>query len=139
MKRYNEKINVTFFILILFLISSCSTKKNTYFHRKYHNITAKYNGYFNGNQSLKYGISKIENNYKDDYSKVLSIYKTSQLLESKSHHPYMDKAIKKGSIVIQKHSMRIQNIERCKWIDDSYFLVAKSHFYKGDFFEAKQT
>ena len=139
MKIYNKKINVFFFAIILFLTSGCSTKKNTYFHRKYHNITARYNGYFNGNQSLKYGVSKMENNHKDDYSKILSIYKTSSLLESKSHHPYMDQAIKKGSIVIQKHSIRIRNTEYCKWIDDSYFLVAKSHFYKGDFFEARQT
>ena len=139
MKSYNKKINFLFFIIILFSVASCSTKKNTYFHRKYHNITAKYNGYFNGKESLKYGVSKIENNHKDDYSKILPIYKTSNLAESKSHHPYMDKAIKKGSIVIQKHSMRIQNQEYCKWIDDSYFLVAKSHFYKGDFIEARQT
>lgn len=51
----------------------------------------------------------------------------------------MDKAIKKGSIVIQRHSMNIKGKEYCKWIDDSYFLVGKAYFYKGEFEEAIKT
>ena len=51
----------------------------------------------------------------------------------------MDKAIKKGSIVIQKHSMKIKGKEYCKWIDDNYFMVGKSYFYKGEFEEAIKT
>ena len=51
----------------------------------------------------------------------------------------MDKAIKKGSIVIQKHSMKIKGKEYCKWIDDNYFLVGKAYFYKGEFDEAIKT
>ena len=47
----------------------------------------------------------------------------------------MDKAIKKGSIVIQRHSMKIKGKEYCKWIDDNYFMVGKSYFYKGEFDE----
>ena len=51
----------------------------------------------------------------------------------------MDKAIKKGSIVIQRHSMKIKGKEYCKWIDDNYFMVGKSYFYKGEFDEAIKT
>ena len=51
----------------------------------------------------------------------------------------MDKAIKKGSIVIQRHSMKIRGKEYCKWIDDNYLLVGKAYFYKGEFDEAIKT
>ena len=126
-------------LILVLTISSCSTKKKTYVHRKYHDITAKYNGYFNGKESLKYGIKKLENAQVDDFSKILSIYKHDEISLSKSHLPYMEKSIKKGSVVIQNHSINIKNKEYCKWIDDSYFLVAKAYYFKGEFIESKKT
>ena len=48
-------------------------------------------------------------------------------------YPQMDKAIDKAGVVIQKHSMLIKNKEYCNWIDDSYLLIGKSHYYKGDY------
>jgi len=133
--------NKTLLLLLISLvfISSCSTKKKAFTNRKYHNITAKYNGYFNGKESLKYGIKKLEKAHTEDYSLILPTYKTKHLNTYKSHHAYMDKSIKKGSIVIQKHSIKIKGKEYCKWIDDSYFLVAKAYFYKGEFDEARKT
>ena len=135
-------LNIKIYIPILFLsiiISSCSTNKKTFVHRKYHDITARYNGYFNGKESLKYGVLKLERAHKDDYSNMLPVYKHNNITKSTSHHAYMDKSIKKGSIVIQNHSINIRNREYCKWIDDSYFLVAKSYYFKGQFLEAKKT
>jgi len=126
-------------LLLFLIISSCSTKKKTFFHRKYHDITAKYNGYFNGVENLKYGVSKLEKSNNDDYSKLLSVFKHNNITSSSSHHAYMDKSIKKASIVIQNHSINIRNKEYCKWIDDSYFLVAKSYYFKGQFLESKRT
>ena len=126
-------------LISLFLITSCSTKKKTYFHRKYHDITAKYNGYFNGKESLKYGIKKLEESHKDDYLEILPVFKHSNITNSKTHHSYMDKSIQKGSVVIQNHSISIRNKEYCKWIDDSYFLIAKAYYFKGEYIEAKKT
>jgi len=135
-----SKHNTYIFLFLFFvIISSCSTKKKTFVHRKYHDITAKYNGYFNGNENLKYGINKLEKSQKDDYSNILSIFKHSNIESSTSHHSYMDKSIKKGSIVIQNHSINIRNKEYCKWIDDSYFLVAKAYYFKGQYSDAKKT
>ena len=51
----------------------------------------------------------------------------------------MDKAIQKGSVVIQKHSINIKGKEYCKWIDDNYLLVGRAYFYKGEFDEAAKT
>ena len=134
----------TIYYLILFtcgvlFLPSCSTKKKSWISRSYHNITAKYNGYFNGNESIKYGVKKINDSFEDDYSTVLPIFKTGDLTKAKSTHPYMDKAIQKGSVVIQKHSINIKGKEYCKWIDDNYLLVGRAYFYKGEFDEAAKT
>ena len=51
----------------------------------------------------------------------------------------MNKAIEKGSIVIQRHSMNIRGKEYNKWIDDNYLMIGKAYFYKGEFDEAIKT
>ena len=55
--------------MALFIIAGCSTKKNTWINRNYHNLNAKFNGYFNGNEALKEAVNLMEDNYKDDYNK----------------------------------------------------------------------
>lgn len=126
-------------ILLGVLVSSCSTKKKTWFHKQYHNTTAKYNGYFNSKESVKKGVKKLHESHKDDYTKILPLYKIGDLESSKIAQNYMDKAIKKSSIVIQRHSINIRGKEYCKWIDENYLLVGIGYFYKGEFNEAIKT
>ena len=139
MKTKRHHISSCFLLAVLLILSSCSTKKKSWVSRQYHNTTAKYNGYFNGNESIKSGVKKIHKNYIDDYTTILPLYKIGDLAKAKKTHSYMDKAIKKGSIVIQRHSMKIKGKEYCKWIDDNYLLVGKAYFYKGEFDEAIKT
>ena len=139
MKLITHHIKIVILISILLVISSCSTKKKSWVNRQYHNTTAKFNGYFNGNESMRLGVKKLHAKHIDDFTDLLSVYPTGDLKKSKKTHSYMDKAIKKGSIVIQRHSMKIKGKEYCKWIDDNYFMVGKSYFYKGEFDEAIKT
>ena len=139
MKTDKKIIKILFFFTLLIFFQSCSTKKKTWFHRTYHNTTAKYNGYFNGNESLKKGIKKLHQKNKDDYTSFISVFPTSELENQKKSSPFMDKAIKKGSIVIQRHSIKIDGKEYCKWIDDNYLMIGKAYFYKADFEEAIKT
>jgi len=137
-----EKNKVTNLLILFFItlgIYSCSTKKNNFMNRKYHNTTAKYNGYFNGKESLKAGIKKLEENHKDDFSEIIPVFKTGELAKNQTIHPYMNKAIEKGSIVIQRHSMNIRGKEYNKWIDDNYFMIGRAYFYKGELDEAIKT
>ena len=126
-------------MLLILFSTGCSTKKKSWTNRYFHNTTAKYNGYFNGNESIKKGIKKLEESFVDDYTAILPVFKTGDLKKSKKTHSYMDKSIKKGSIVIQRHSIKIKGKEYCKWIDDNYLLVGKSYFYKGEFEDAIKT
>ena len=139
MKLIFKHIIKVFLALLLLFSAGCSTKKKSWTNRYFHNTTAKYNGYFNGNESIKKGIKKLEESFVDDYTDILPVFKTGDLKKSKKTHSYMDKAIKKGSIVIQRHSIKIKGKEYCKWIDDNYLLVGKSYFYKGEFEDAIKT
>ena len=139
MKLKNSYINGLILALILLISPSCSTKKKSWVNRQYHNTTAKYNGYFNGNESINDGLKKLHANHIDDYTTTISVFPTGDLKTAQKTNSYMDKAIQKGSIVIQRHSMKIKGTEYCKWIDDNYLMVGKAYFYKGDFEEAIKT
>ncbi len=123
---------------IIVLVFSCSTKKNTWTRRAYHNLTCHYNVYWNGMISLKEGEQSLKDNVEDNYNTVLRVYNYGDLQEAQSLFPKMDRSIKKASIGIQKHSMYFGGKERVKWIDDSYLMMGKAHFYKQDYTSARR-
>ena len=98
----NKTVKLLIIVISSLVIASCSTKKKNFINRGYHKTTAKYNGYFNGKESLKAGIKKLKENHKDDFSQIIPVFKTGELVKKQTIHPYMNKAIEKGSIVIQK-------------------------------------
>ena len=126
-------------VLVLLLLSGCSTKKNTLTRRMYHNLTSHYNIYFNGELAVKDGEKQLRTAVKDDYSKVLRVYNYGTQQNGMSMNSTMDRALEKTSICVQKHSMVFGNRERVKWIDDAYLVMGKAHFYKHDYIPAKRT
>lgn len=126
--------------LIFFsLFYSCSVKKNSLSSRVYHNLSAHYNGYWNGNESYKEGLRELSRLATDDYSSILPVYNYGSDQDASALNSYMDRAIQKASVVIQKHSMIFDKKEYNRWIDDCYMLIGKSYFYKGEFISARRT
>ena len=121
------------------MLNGCSTKKNTFTRRAYHNLTSHYNVYWNGQYSLEEGDKQLKTRVKDDYSKVLRVYNYGTKTDAMSLNSQMDRALQKTSICVQKHSMKFNGKERVRWIDDAYLVMAKAHFYKQDFIPAKRT
>ena len=121
-------------VLVCLVLASCSTKKNKWINRTYHNTTSRFNGYFNGNETIKEAEAMLSTAHIDNFYKVIPVYRTGTLEDSKTILPLSDKAIKKASVVIAKHSMMIRGKEYCKYIDDSYLLIGKSMFYKRDYY-----
>lgn len=119
--------------------TSCSTKKNTFTRRAYHQTTAHYNGYFNALEIMKASEQKIVSNHKEDYTEILPLFLYGDESMSKSLYPDMDIVIKKCSKVISRHSMFIKGVEYNKWMDDAYLLVAKAYFYKKEYGDAQET
>ena len=103
--------------MAVILLNGCSTKRNTFTRRAYHNLTSHYNVFWNGQYSLNEGDKQLKNNAKDDYSKVLRVYNYGDKTEAMSLNSQMDRALQKTSICVQKHTMKFNGKERVKWID----------------------
>lgn len=147
-----KKYKIYLFVIVTF-ISSCSTKKNTVLTRNYHNLTAHYNVYFNGKESFKTGIQKIDNDYKENYSvDIIPVFKyyyddairivssdmdktLQKMSKTISNHSITSKPKIKGTVTPKDREMQKKN-EYCKWIDDAYLLIGKANFYKNDYNKA---
>ncbi|MGB1317075.1 MAG: tetratricopeptide repeat protein, partial [Flavobacteriales bacterium] len=115
------------------LMVGCSTKKKNFMSRGYHNLTAKYNVYWNGKEAMKAGVEKLEKSHSDNYEEILDVFPVGTSESAKAVYGDMDKGIEKASLTIAKHSMLIKGKEYVASIDDSYMLIGKAHFYKRDY------
>ena len=126
-------------LILIFALSSCSTTRDNFFSRTYHQTTAKYNGYFNANESVKTGLKKIKDTHKENYQIIIPSDKVNRVEVVGQVFPNMDRAIEKTTRVITRHSMEINNKEKNKWVDDNYFLMAQARFYKKEYLASLNT
>jgi tetratricopeptide (TPR) repeat protein len=119
--------------ILLLVFSACSTQKNTFINRNYHSITTKYNGYFNARESYREGVRRLVNMHEDNYEEILSVFRYGTEQNARVVASNMDVAYQKASTAIRRHSMSIKGVEYNRWIDDSFFLIARSHFFKRDY------
>lgn len=152
-----NRISIILLSLTCICLSSCSTQKNTLFSRSYHNLTAHYNVLFNGSEAYKRGMKKVDDNFRDDYSRILPVFKYGNKEIASSIGSEMDLTIKKSSKLITLHSIKAKpkvtkgrrmtteekeyynKNEFNKWVDDAYLFVGKAHLYKQDYPNAVET
>ena len=142
-------------LLVLSLVLTyCSVEKNTGSSRFYQSMTARYNIYFNGNESFKAGLAKISRSYQDDYAELLRVFEYSDPSTVSLCSSDMERAIQKASKLISLKSITakpqfkkstelseedkkfVEQKEFNKWVDDSYLLIGKARFYKHEYNEA---
>lgn len=101
-------------------------------------MTARFNGYYYATESIKEGEDKIRTNYKYDYDRLLPVFLMPTNETVKATFPEFDKAIKKSSTCIQRHTIKdkkgIEITTAGKWIDNNWNVIGISHFYKREFF-----
>ena len=139
LKIRNNRYRIIVAVLTILMLTSCSTKKNKWNRRVYHNMTSRYNVWWNGDQSAKEGKKMLRENVKDDYTGILPVFNYGTKENALSLNSQMDRAIEKSSICIQRHSMYFNGKEYVKWIDDAYLLMAKANFYKQEYIPARRT
>lgn len=110
-------------------------------HRGWHNMNARYNGYYYSKENIKESVKKVEKASKDDFTKIIPLFIVTTNENAKSYYSDFDKTIKKSSTVIQRHAITNKKTKEeipnaCRWIDENYMLIGKAHFYKRDFFSA---
>lgn len=108
-------------------------------HRGWHNMNARYNGYFYSREYLKESVKKVEKANKDDFTKLIPLFVYTTNDNAKDYYGDFDKTIKKSSTVIQRHAIinpksKEEIPNACHWIDENYMLIGQSHFYKREFF-----
>ncbi|MBN2806890.1 MAG: tetratricopeptide repeat protein [Prolixibacteraceae bacterium] len=145
----------TLSILLTFVLLACSTEKNTFVNRNFHNLNAHYNVYFNGYEAMKMGLEKIDTQVEEDYTKILPVFKESLPETETQVMGDMTTAIEKATKLIKRHSItaapeknrKQQNArkrtpvkpEYNKWVDDAYLMMGRAYLYQKDYIRAAST
>ena len=129
---------VLYLLAIALFFVACSTKKNTVASRAYHNLTARFNGYYYSCVNIDDGVFRIEKNNKDNFDKILPVYIYPAGDKAKATFPEFDKAIKKSSTCIQRHAIKDKKGSEIpssgNWIDNNWINIGISHVYKRELF-----
>ena len=90
----------------------------------FHNISSHYNAYFIAEQDIQEAEFAMREAYKEDYNQLLPILLPLDSNLALPVKPQLLDAIKKASIVAEKH-------QNSKWVDNSYIILGKSRLYLG--------
>ena len=103
---FRGKYIVLWLLALIVLLSSCSTQKNTWATRSFHQTKVKYNILYNGNIAYEEGLKAIRDANTDDYSQVLYLYPVSNHKAAEASASQMDKTIDKCRKCIKLHSIK---------------------------------
>ena len=144
-------------VVIILLLCSCSTEKNTSQSRWWHSFTARYNTYYNGNLAYIDASLEKEQGNKDNFTEMIPLYTVSNKSSKEIGKGNFDKAIEKSQKAIKLHSIKRRptwNKSRKKterdieWLSrreynpflwKAWMLMGRSQFHQGAFDEAAST
>jgi tetratricopeptide (TPR) repeat protein len=123
------------------LMPSCSTEKDAALNVGYHNMTARYNGYFNARVIMEESLDGYRESVNEDYTKLLPLDLYPKKEDVPTIQEKYETALEKCEKVIFRHSMpssqsRKKNEENCRWIDDNWFVIGQIHYTRHDFVKA---
>lgn len=143
-------------IVLLLGIWSCSSQKNTFVSRNYHNLTSYYNYYYNAYDSYKNGIQRAERSINFNYTLNLPV-----LLIGESQVPGivsgdMERTLNKCTMLLARHSITVKPTrkkntlspkekefmslnEYVRWARESWLLVGMAHTWKQDLAKARSS
>lgn len=123
---------------------SCSTEKNTWLNRGYHNMTARFNGYHNATVLTDEAIDAWAEGHTEDFYKILDPLLLPDPTEATGLFPALDTAITKCERVILRHSMPNPQVvtnkddEHCRWIDENWLRIGQNHYIKHELEDAEK-
>ncbi|HLO43962.1 MAG TPA: tetratricopeptide repeat protein [Leadbetterella sp.] len=122
-----------YFCVFLITISfSCSQYKNGPLSKTWHNTNAKYNALLISREDYKIAKEIILANNKETYEEILPIYRKIDSTKLDSAALYLTDAIKKASIIAERHS-------NSRHLDEAYLLIGKARLEKEEIFNAQET
>jgi len=137
------RLKIPLYLLVgLFILASCSRKKDKFLNKNFHAMTTYYNIVYNGNLELNQGQREVEASYTEDYWKVLPVERMTIKLNPKkenstSENSSFENAEEKATKSIQKHSMYMGGKEYNPQTDEAFLLLGKARYYDQRFVPAK--
>ncbi len=138
---YNHLLGLAFLLLTAV---GCSTEKDALINRAYHNMTARYNGYYNAQVIINDALDEFRNGHQENYETIIPLDLYPNEEEAAALNPPLDDAIERCSKVIVRHSMpnpeavKNKKEENCRWIDDNWLVIGQAYYIKREYDEAKE-
>jgi len=131
-----------FVVLMLFVATGCSRKKDKFINRSWHSLNTKYNILYNGGIALETGKTAINSTFIDNYWDILPVERLQPtddiILGDKVQDPNFGRAEEKAVKAIQVHGMNIKGKEKNPQIDESYILLGKARYFDNRFIPAQE-
>lgn len=136
----NLKRSIFYFPLIVTLFfNSCSTTKKRILNQEYHTLTTKFNVLFNGKEAFSIGEEILSDAFEENFHELLPVEPINlrgENIDETTIIPGFDRAEEKAVKAIQKHSLKINDIQYNRQIDDAYLLLGKARYFDRRFFPA---
>jgi tetratricopeptide (TPR) repeat protein len=113
------------FVIFIF-IGACSSERNTFTNRAFHNLTSHFNAYYLADVKIQDVENQVFKNYKEDFTQVLPVFIPIDSATIQQNKEKLDSARELSSKAIDWHRIS-------KWVDDSYYLLGKI-----DYLQAQQ-
>ncbi|MDE5997303.1 MAG: tetratricopeptide repeat protein [Muribaculaceae bacterium] len=149
-------IYLSLFFAALILLSGCGTKKNTAISRNWQAFNTRYNVYFNGNEHYKETLKAMENEYDDDFTRMLLTHPADARADETMPKPKGDfkRTIEKMQKAIQLHSIKKKPQKKSgsakekefrardefnPFLHNAWLMLGKGQYFNGDFMGAAAT
>lgn len=130
-KPFQIFVKINFLFLLIFL-TSCSQFSKSPTSKAWHNINAKYNALLIAREDYSEAGFLIRSKQKENFDQILPIFPNIDSSKLDSAKFYLIDAIKKSSIIAERHS-------NSRYLDEAYLLLGKSRLMKQEYFNAIET
>lgn len=119
------------FLLLTVLVSltgglvSCSQYSTKPISKGYHNLNAHFNAYVIARDQIDIAEQTLFKTRQENYSHLLPILLPIDSMRIQSVKPQLDDAIKKASLIPERH-------QNSKWLDNAYILIGRARLLKQD-------
>lgn len=122
----------TFATVLLLFLMACSSEREAFLNRVFHNTTAKYNAYYYANASIQELENSLRTNHREDFSQVLPVFYRIDSAFIKENKNLLKDTREFASKAVDWH-------RNSKWVDPSYFLLGMADYYEAQFEDAANT
>ena len=124
---FNNRLFVLFALLVASIggLMSCSQYSTKPISKGYHNLTARYNAYVIARDQINEAEQILFKNRQENYNQLLPILLPVDSNAVGPVKPQLDDAIKKASIIPERH-------QNSKWLDNAYNLIGRARLLKQD-------